>query len=89
MKRIQTHIQVLDYKKKPETHIFFFGLIVIYNNERHLPYNYFDGSGMSKIMVPYGMQYPEVGYWILRWDTRTLNPGVPGCGKIFQTLQMR
>jgi hypothetical protein len=25
----------------------------------------------------YGKQYPEVGYWILRWDTRTLNPGIP------------
>jgi hypothetical protein len=34
-------------------------VIVIYNNER--PYNYFDGSGMSKIMVPVSS--------IQKWDT--------------------
>jgi hypothetical protein len=25
----------------------------------------------------YGDQQPEVGYWILRWDTRILNSGIP------------
>ena len=23
----------------------------------------------------YGNQYPEVGYWVFRWDAKTLNPG--------------
>jgi hypothetical protein len=57
-------------------------IIVIYNNER--PYNErpFDGSGMSKIMVPVSS--------IQKWDTgfsdgilEFLNPGVPGCRKNF------
>ena len=37
-------------------------------------YTYVDGSRV---------QYPELGYWILRWDTRTSNPGIPVGKKVF------
>jgi hypothetical protein len=41
----------------------------------HFIQDKFHGSEVPKFMVV--NQYPEVGYLILIWDTRTLNPGIP------------
>jgi hypothetical protein len=44
-----------------------------------------DGTGYNSC----GIQYPEVGYWILRRDATILNPGIPDGyleKKKFQTL---
>jgi hypothetical protein len=38
-----------------------------------------DGTGYNSC----GIQYPEVGYWILRRDARILNPGIAD-GYFFQ-----
>lgn len=34
---------------------------------------YFDRMGYN--IYGTGNQYPEVGYWVFRWDAKTLNPG--------------